>query len=154
MADKLLLIVCSSPALERLTGSPAQAEVDGSNGRVLDKFFVTAVCHCRSCSSLRLPHYAHSPLFSLFTSCALQVGGGKVTDPKDIDKLRASLERLVSPAGRSLARVSSGKRPVVGDGVVESAPQNKTLLYNLMGMYMMQLSDYATGTRVNCTTNA
>ncbi|CAL8466863.1 g6399 [Coccomyxa elongata] len=83
-----------------------KAEVDGSNGRVLDKFFVTAV------------------------------GGGKVTDPKDIDKLRASLERLVSPAGRSLARVSSGKRPVVGDGVVESAPQNKTLLYNLMDTYI------------------
>lgn len=136
-ADRLLVVICQCPALERLSGSPAQAEVDGSNGRVLDKFFVTAVCNCRPRSSLRMLPYGHSPIFSFCLRCALQVGGGKVTDSKDIDKLRASLERLVSPAGRSLARVSSGKRPVVGDGVVESAPQNKTLLYNLMGMYMM-----------------
>ena len=135
---KLLVVLCQCPAMERLIGSPAQAEVDGSNGRVLDKFFVTAV---RQSLSFLFPVlvalWALTFGCSLFLRCVLQVGGGKVTDAKDIDKLRASLERLVSPAGRSLARVSSGKRPVVGDGVVESAPQNKTLLYNLMGMCLM-----------------
>ncbi len=63
----------------------------------------------------------------------LQLGGGKVTDPKDIDKLRASLERLANTSGRILARVSSGKRPLVGDGIADTAAHNKTLLYNLKG---------------------
>lgn len=54
-----------------------------------------------------------------------------MTDAKDIDKLRSSLEKLVGPSGRSLSRVSSGKRPVVGDS--KAADQNKVLLYNLKG---------------------
>jgi hypothetical protein len=81
---------------------------------------------------------------------ALQLGGGKVTDPKDIDKLRASLERLASSSARSLARVSSGKRPVVGDGVAESAPHNRTLLYNLMGACHTPTVDVLLELQRNC----
>jgi len=63
----------------------------------------------------------------------VQVGGGKVTEARDIDKLRASLEKVAGTSGRSLARVPSGKRPIVGDGGAASADQKKALLYNLMG---------------------
>lgn len=63
----------------------------------------------------------------------LQVGGGKVTDAKDIDKLRSALEKLVGTSGgRSLTRLGSLKRPVVGDPSVP-ADQKKALLYNLKG---------------------
>jgi hypothetical protein len=107
-----------------------QAEVDGSNGRVLDKFFVTAVRMGLDRSALVLVAWLHGDCVKM-KSC-WQVGGGKVTDAKDIDKLRSSLEKLVGPSGRSLARIPSGKRPVVGDSSAVHA-DHKVLLYNLKG---------------------
>jgi len=58
-----------------------------------------------------------------------QVGGAKVTDAKEIDRLQESLEKIVGTSSRSLQRTAS-KRPLVGD-VKQSG--NKSLLYNLMG---------------------
>ena len=58
-----------------------------------------------------------------------QVGGAKLTDAKDIDRLQESLEKIVGTSSRSLQRTAS-KRPLVGD---VSQTGNKSLLYNLMG---------------------
>ena len=61
-----------------------------------------------------------------------QAGGGKVTNPKDMDKLRSVLESLVgTSSGRSLSRMGSLKRPVVGEP--EPADQKKALLNKLKG---------------------
>lgn len=60
------------------------------------------------------------------------MGGAKVTDAKEMDRLQASLEKIVGTSSRSLQRTAS-KRPVVGDG---EKSNSKSLLYNLMGKHI------------------
>ena len=95
-----------------------------------------------TCSTLhRCPAYLQhmgTPVLTPASDClfsrtvgSCQVGGAKLTDTKDIDRLQESLEKIVGTSSRSLQRTAS-KRPHVGD---VSQTGNKSLLYNLMGMH-------------------
>jgi hypothetical protein len=76
--------------------------------------------------------HAHKRMAERPSCGPCQVDGGKVTNPKDMDKLRSALEKLVGTSlGRTLSRSGSLKRPVVGEAA--PADQKKALLYKLKG---------------------
>ena len=59
-----------------------------------------------------------------------------MTDAKEMERLQASLEKIVGTSSRSLQRTAS-KRPMIGDGGQSS---NKSLLSGLMGLHLLYLS--------------
>ena len=57
-----------------------------------------------------------------------------MSDAKDIDRLRSSLEKLIGGAGgRALTRLASLKRPSVGTDPATTEQKNKALLNKLKG---------------------
>ena len=56
-----------------------------------------------------------------------------MTDAKEMERLQASLEKIVGTSSRSLQRTAS-KRPMIGDGGQSS---NKSLLSGLMGLHII-----------------
>ena len=72
------------------------------------------------------------------------MGGGKVSDAKDIDRLRSSLEKLIGGAGgRALTRLASLKRPSVGTDPT-TTDQKKALLNKLKGGMLLHVATAAT----------
>lgn len=63
-----------------------------------------------------------------------------MTDAKEMERLQASLEKIVGTTSRSLQRTAS-KRPMIGDGGQSS---NKSLLSGLMGMHIVLAFSYLT----------
>ena len=61
-----------------------------------------------------------------------------MTDAKEMERLQASLEKIVGTSSRSLQRTAS-KRPMIGDGGQSS---NKSLLSGLMGMHIVLAFSY------------
>ena len=61
-----------------------------------------------------------------------------MTEAKEMERLQASLEKIVGTSSRSLQRTAS-KRPMIGDGGQSS---NKSLLSGLMGMHILHPSAY------------
>ena len=61
-----------------------------------------------------------------------------MTDAKEMERLQASLEKIVGTSSRSLQRTAS-KRPTIGDGGQSS---NKSLLSGLMGVHKFHPSSH------------